>query len=178
MNIKITEEQFDEYKGYLDAYYTVGSHLHKTNNEYSDTDYIFILNDKIKLDDTKVYQYSDEDGDYLICSWKKFNDAQTDGSDVVLYEAFQGAGTKKIIKAYLGLAKRDLKEYEQTHMPKKLYHALRCLYTANSLIYSGMSEIRRNAKLAQRDITIFSVETIKNMINDTRKLFIATGKHD
>ena len=152
MNIKITKEQHDQlcklpYKEYL-----FGSQLHCIANKNSDFDYIRVISDDFYLSFTSLAKYLPN-----IHSWQSDLD---DNSQVVwmtkrqfYHNLFSGDGnmvadvvmlsgefenslflcrTYKIIKAYIGVAKRDLKLHGDSD--KKKFHALRSLYMAEKLM--------------------------------------------
>jgi hypothetical protein len=51
-----------------------------------------------------------------------------------LYDFRQEFKGYALLRSYLGLARRDLKQFSQSYDQKKLYHALRGLWTFNKII--------------------------------------------
>jgi predicted nucleotidyltransferase len=137
MNKIITKEQFHDLKP-IDSL-LVGSRLHSTNNKDSDTDVIWIVENNDFIDDNSTYQFTDSFGDYIICTQKRFIEVRVSGSDLVFFEAKPIPANYAIIRAYLGVAKRDWKEYLKIGKLKKKYHSIRCFIFANHLIYASHS---------------------------------------
>lgn len=156
MNVKINKSQFEYLNLYQIGKYLFGSQLHGIAKEGSDYDYVIVLNDILyKRFDTKAiylpnfhsYQYDceEENTQYVLMTETQFyrNLFSGDGNmiaDIVLlnenhpdYEnRMHLCRTYKVIKGYLGVAKRDLKMHGDNE--KKRFHALRSLYMASSLI--------------------------------------------
>lgn len=163
MNIKITEQEhlfLCENAKYIE--YTVGSDLWGTRTDESDTDILRIYrrwwddDDDVFLDifpNIHPFQYDGENTDYLWTEQKQFMRNITSGDSTLNAEAFIFAKefpadmdgdaldfvrTYKIIKNFLGVAKRDLKRYNPAHpsrdSDKRGFHAARGIYIAESLI--------------------------------------------
>ena len=117
----------------------IGSHLYGTNNENSDTDFLCIY----KTSDVELhsglpnfhqFQYKDVENniDWNYCSelqfWKNLQSGDaTINADIVLFtelynKKLEICRTYKTIKAYLGFAKRDLKDVKKdvNELPTKL----------------------------------------------------------
>lgn len=152
MNLKITREQHNyleqiyDYKEYL-----FGSQLHGIANKESDFDYIRVIEDDFYfefgtlakfLPNIHSFQFDSDDTQYVWMTETQFyhNLFSGDGNmvaDVVLLsgefnDSLFLCRTYKIIKAYIGVAKRDLKLHGNSD--KKKFHALRSMYMAESLI--------------------------------------------
>lgn len=180
MNVKITKEEFDKISQFLVDWYLVGSKLHKTDSANSDLDMVYVVSDETRLGNDKTYQYTENGNnqtDYLICTEQRFEKCRNDGSDIVLYEASPGPTNYKIIKAYLGLAKRDLKEYEKTKEPKKKYHALRCWRIARDLMGGIGPNLVSNALVAQDTFNEIPAEVLKEMIQVLRDYLIKGSRN-
>ena len=161
MNIYITKEEHEfllkhrnrsaEYRG-KNQEMVVGSHLYGTNTEDSDKDVIYFYNSDIfysmstcHLPKKEQFIYDDKENNQQILwmteyqFWKNLASGDsTINSDYVLfsgnlpeYQALNMCCTQKVIKAYLGFAKRDLKQWNRYN---KLFHAIRGLYIAESLL--------------------------------------------
>lgn len=158
MNIFITKEEHEILQLRTTDTLIIGSHLYKTNNENSDIDYLCIY----KPFETDIYsglpnihqfQYKDEGIDYIYTSeiqfWKNFYSGDsTINVDVILFNEKQPIKRRiercrsyKIIKAYIGFAKRDLKYAKEGN--HKLIHAKRSLYCAECLINNILPDLER-----------------------------------
>lgn len=154
MHVKITKEQHERLvnSNSLIKEYKYGSHLFDMANENSDIDLLRIYDPtkvfnevEFKLIDhlpnIHSFQYDDVDNNTQIVwitpdqFWK--GAASGDGIinlDIcIFYDLWdvEQLFTYNIIKAYLGIAKRDLKQF---HKAKKLFHAHKSLYIANCLM--------------------------------------------
>ncbi len=153
MNIHINKEEHEYLKPFVYSEQQIGSKLYGTNTENSDTDILCIYKWDDEFDirwghmlNNHQFQYKDTDNniDYIYTTYNQFIKNQQNGdstinSDVMLFtklisidKAMQFCRTHRVIKAYLGFAKRDIKQYKQA--PDKLIHAIRGLYMAQSLI--------------------------------------------
>ena len=176
MNIKITQEEH-EYL-YANSYIevVVGSHMYESNDCKSDLDILLIYDFKemfgkqswkIKsLPNIHQFQYTDSinNVDYLYCTLEQFWKNQRSGdstinSDIIMFsdeiisdkqEKINHCRTLKVIKAYLGFAERDIKQYYRgVH---KLRHAARGIYVAKMLMAGFLplhSEMKSPVKIIQ-----------------------------
>lgn len=131
MNIKITKSEHNRLLKHQVHEYIIGSHLYKTNDNNSDKDLVCIYDDFLlknaalhlnAFPNIHSFQYDDMDNNvqYIWMSSAQFWQNQRSGevtinSDIVMfYPAFKNAlalcQTYKVIRAYLGYAKRDLKQ--------------------------------------------------------------------
>jgi predicted nucleotidyltransferase len=159
MNIKITKEEFDFIKNNTDivSQSVVGSRLYGTAKEDSDTDILIVYKELFESDlyypNYHQLQYDDIDNNiqYLLCSERQFyknlfsGDA-TINADVILYgteetdeEKLNMLRTFNIIKAFIGFAKRDLKQIDKGK--NKLFHIERGLYCAKMLLDNKLPNI-------------------------------------
>ena len=153
MNIKITDESIVIALTLAAIDSTViGSQLYRTANENSDTDTLIVHVDKEKLFETQhQLQYVDSNGnDFMFTSLKKLISNILSGDQTISYEAafnFTGSlewlsefanqgmfDNYKIINAYLGFAKRDIKNFRKKKSEKKLFHIIRGVKTAERLL--------------------------------------------
>lgn len=158
MNIKIDKIHHDRLSEASYKEYVFGSRLFGTNDENSDYDYIRVY----KYDDVfnktdfhypniHSFQYDDKENNsqYIWMTERQFwyNLYSGDGtmmSDILLFSgefeeiALKMTRTYKIIRAYLGVAKRDLKKKNDS---KKLFHAERSLYIAMTLIDGNIPNV-------------------------------------
>ena len=155
MNIKITKEQHERLCKTWFKEYIFGSQLHGIATENSDEDYIrlYPFDDAFPsemfsmpyyLPNIHPFQYDDVDSNkqYVWMSEEQFwrNLWSGDGNmvaDVVLLsgkfsDPLHLCRTYKICKAYLGVAKRDLKLHGGVE--KKRFHAYRSLMMAEKLM--------------------------------------------
>lgn len=158
MNIKITKQQH-EYLCSLDYnQYLFGSQLHGIANENSDYDYVRVISDEFYnnfktvaryLPNIHSWQYDDKGIQYVWMTQTQFwhNLFSGDGnliSDIVLLsgefnDALSLCRTYKIIKGYIGVARRDLKLHGNSD--KKKFHALRSMYMAEKLMKSELPTV-------------------------------------
>ena len=142
MNIKFCDnELFLELKKQSFARFQFGSFLHGTMNKDSDIDYIYLykknecFNDLIEID--RCLHYKDPN-DHLFFEISDFVDKLKNGGSNVLFELIHHYKIKEDnnlnflyknkekfynynnIKAYLGMARRDIKEYKKTNINKKI----------------------------------------------------------
>lgn len=160
MNIKIDHDRFIELtQGKQFLRLMIGSRLFKTHKAGSDIDSLIIIKEQFD----GVFQYTDETlkTDFIVCSLETFKEKAIDGSDIVMFEALfndnlpdylKGVGrvNYRTIKAYLGLAERDLKEYMKHGEKDKLYHYLRCGLKANRLLLNDMVDFFATARAARQ----------------------------
>lgn len=164
MNEKINKNNFDKLIDFELNRYIFGSRLHRSHNENSDYDYVIILDDSLYdkfntkakyLPNIHSYQFDDTENNtqYVLMTETQFyrNFFSGDGNmlaDIVLLNKSHPdyknrlflTRTYKIIKAYLGVAKRDLRLHR--NIKKKRFHALRSLYMAEKLINNEYPCIR------------------------------------
>jgi len=156
MNLKITKKLHEELPELKFEEYVFGSHLHGISNENSDYDYVRVIGDGLYkhfeslakyLPNIHSWQYDDVENktQYVWMTQTQFyrNLFSGDGNmiaDIVLMsgkfpDPLFLCRTYKIIKGYLGVAKRDLKLHgHKTKSEKKIFHAMRSLYMAKCLM--------------------------------------------
>lgn len=168
MNIIISydEQQFLEQR--IIRRFKIGSHLYGTNTAQSDTDYLCIYEPSEEelhsgLPNFHQFQYKDIEHhtDWNYCSmlqfWKNlYSGDATINADIILFTDFQPnkleiCRTYKVIRAYLGFGKRDLKDAKRNN-PKKLIHAARSLYCAESLIDNVLPDVTEIQRLYKSPI--------------------------
>jgi len=155
MNIKINKEQHERLSEKHFAEYIFGSQLHGIASEDSDEDYIRLYDfedifplemDSIPfmLPNIHSFQYDDVENNkqYVYMTEEQFwrNLWSGDGNmiaDVVLLsehrlDSLHLCRTQKVIKGFIGVAKRDLKLHG--NVEKKRFHAYRSLMMAEKLM--------------------------------------------
>lgn len=181
MNIHINKEQFDELKKGTILSIKMGSALYGAQVASSDTDYLHIFAHNEKWENSFVwthhnFQYKEDNVDHVFVSLKNFVRNLVKGDSTINFECLfseemqnsselsflcdfkNDFNSYSVVRAYLGLVRRDLKIFSQSYECKKLYHAVRGLnaalkilnnsYTNNlSLdkeLFSFLMKIRRN----------------------------------
>lgn len=152
MNVKITQEQHDYLCSLGYEEYIFGSQLHGIATKESDYDYVRVISDSFYEGFTTLAKFlpnihswqfdGDDNTQYVWMTETQFwrNLFSGDGNmiaDIVLLSGrFDNplflCNTYKIAKAYIGVAKRDLKLHGNSD--KKKFHALRSLYMAETLM--------------------------------------------
>ena len=148
MNIKINKDQFNHLMTYSIEEYVFGSKLYGTDNENSDTDILVIYKCPIAwkkyintLPNFHMFQYDDCENNkqFIFTTEDQFVKNQQSGdaivnSELILFSPnnsdeykLERCRTYKVIKAFLGFAKRDANN-------KRYFHANRCLYIASQLL--------------------------------------------
>lgn len=158
MNIIINEEEHQYLQSITVNRFLVGSHLYGTTHPDSDTDYLCLYPTPEEelhsgLPNVHQFQYKDTGGmtDWNYCSELQFRKNLYSGesvihADIVLFTAYSNrklelCRTYKVIKAYIGFARRDLKEAVKGK-EKKLWHAARSLYCAGELLEGRLPQLR------------------------------------
>ncbi len=161
MNIIITKDEHFFLQNKVMSTNLIGSKLYGVNTESSDVDYLCIYNtfkDELMSGFPNIHQFQYKDVenniDYIYTSelqfWKNFYSGDsTINVDVILFgdnefkdeEKLKLCRTYKIIKAFIGFAKRDLKQIDEGN--HKLYHAIRSLYCAESLLNNQLPRIEQ-----------------------------------
>lgn len=190
MNIKITKEENEALKKHFLEMQIFGSHLFGVETEDSDEDYLCLYNPSsenwIALNaypSQHQFQYDDVENNkqYIwttpVQFWKNLNSGDsTINADVILFgnlpipEEFniiEVLRTYKIIKAYLGVAARDLKNHK---VKGKLFHAERSIYCARSLMNGVLPtiDVIQNIKINPRTVTELKdeVTNLRSLVND------------
>lgn len=153
MNIKLTKEEHERLCSSSFVEYVFGSKLHGIATEESDTDYIRVYEFNEVFGDESIgiflpnihsLQYDDNENNnqYVWMTTEQFyrNLLSGDGNMVAdvhllsgrFYRPMRYCRTQNVIKAYLGVAKRDLKMHG--YIEKKRFHAYRSLMMAEKLI--------------------------------------------
>ena len=160
MNIKISSELHDQLSAMEYKEYLYGSQLHGINNTTSDFDYIRVISNHfydsfqtlaIFLPNIHSWQFENEKKTQFVwMTEKQFYHSLFSGdgnmiADVVLLSGeFENVlflcRTYKIIKGYLGVAKRDLKMHGD--MDKKKFHAIRSMFMAEKLMNNEVPSVQ------------------------------------
>lgn len=201
MNIKITKEDHEFLMNIkVGKSYTIGSHLYGTVTENSDVDMLMFYDEErvdYMLKFTPFFhqfQYDDEVNNiqYIWTSHRIFKLNQLSGdstinSDVLMFSniaewngnklnVLGSVKTYKVLKAYLGRAKRDLKEI---HKKNKLFHILRGIHTVTCIIINNripikseiieLFNIANNAEYIDTRKIATDINTLKTIINNQLK---------
>lgn len=199
MNFKITKESNDELSKIFTKEYPFGSRLHGVATEESDYDYIRIIPEsfydrfttKAKyLPNIHSFQYEDieNNSQYVYLTETQFyrNLFSGDGNmiaDIVLLSGeFEDAmvlcRTYRIIKGFLGVAKRDLKLHG--NIEKKRFQSARCLYMARCLINNIQPKIEDIQMMKEhiipdvKDLSFIELE-LRNVLNAMYNNNLITG---
>lgn len=163
MNIHFTDKElFETLKKHSIVKVQIGSHLYGFNNEKSDIDYLYIHPRPVQMKDSYLWehhqlQYKEDGIDHIFTDLPTFIRNILTGDSTInfevlhelegtaldsLYDARYKFYSYNVIRAYLGLARRDMKDAEPKNGDKrgwnfkKLHHAIRGYCTA-SMIYEG-----------------------------------------
>jgi hypothetical protein len=158
MNIKINYEEFKLLNKLYYSEYLFGSQLHGIANKESDYDYVKVISDdfyknfktlSVYLPNIHNFQYDGEKEQHIFMTQSQFyrglfsGDGNNLADIVILSGKFENplflCRTYKIIKGFIGVAKRDLKLHG--NLDKKKFHALRSLYMAEKLIDNDLPTI-------------------------------------
>lgn len=185
MNIKIKIEEHERLCSSDYDEYLFGSRLFGTHTSKSDYDYLRVYKYEsvfntfdYYLPNIHSFQYDDKENNtqYLWMTKQQFwkNLYSGDGtmqSDVILFddkfndeEAIRLCRTYKIIRAYCGVAKRDLKLHSNR---KKVFHVERSLYIAQCLIDGELPRLENIKIFSQR---FGNVEELKRLEKKLRNI--------
>lgn len=158
MNIKITKEDHERLCNVHFAEHLFGSRLFGTNTEESDYDYIRVYSysdvfdkDYMWLPNIHSFQFDDDGVQYIWMTQEQFwlglsNGDGTMQADILLFGnvfdkdfALNMCSTYNVVKAYLGVARRDLKLHPKSD--KKRFHAHRSIYMAQELLKGRLPNI-------------------------------------
>jgi len=174
----------------------IGSKLYKLNNENSDTDYlnIYLENNNSFYWLNHQLQYKTDNEDHNFCELKIFIRNLLSGDTTINFELIQAGVFQgdleflndfkndlvnyNILKAYVGLAKRDLKRFTSEKNLKKLAHCFRGVVFAKQLIYEGKLTLNLDTyyfnyfknKISDREI-------FKNILNGDDSLKYVLKEH-
>jgi len=153
MNFKVDEYFAKQVFEETFKFYNVGSQIYGLHTKDSDTDIIIVSNSH-KLITGKKYQYTKDEFDYTIMNEETFNQKAKSGDDLVCFEAYYSTGGRdfdvaKVVRAYSGIAHRDLLQAQKLNSEKKLYHSIRCQFIAEELLQSNDINLSMCAKDAK-----------------------------
>lgn len=186
MNIKIDKIHHERLQENCIHQIVMGSQLYGTNTKDSDKDVLCIYkplehwNLLEELPNFHQFQYTEEGVDYIYCTEGQFWKNQRSGdstinSDIIMFsDVIVGnkhskllyCRTQKVVKAYIGFANRDIKQYGKINSDKKYFHILRGLYTASCLLDGKLpdkEEIKR-----QRTDKYLSIKELQDCQNELR----------
>lgn len=174
MNIIISQEEHINLLNYVKNEIVFGSKLYGLNNENSDTDIMMIYETPESWHQqlqfyvvNHQFQYKDRENniDYIFTSIEQFwrnliNGDSTINTDIFLFSdmfdydktlKLSLVRTYRIMKAYLGFAKRDFKKIAEGN--HKLIHGIRCLYMVETLIANELPTIEGLKKYIENNKT-------------------------
>lgn len=196
MNLHINKDKFDFLMSTkIVGKFVIGSHLYKTNDEYSDTDYLIIYypfkNQLLSaFTNHHQFQYKDTENniDYNFVDIITFVRNLIKGDSTINYELLYSEEFKQsklgflcnyieefrtytIIKAYLGFADRDLRLLKQRKNDKDrlagLFHAQRSYIMAQDIVDRNVNIDFKSLK----DIVDISWSREASQMRDTYKLY-------
>lgn len=199
MNIFITKEQSDFLRSKSVVSLVVGSQFYQLTTKESDTDILHIYPDfKDNLHSLvkshHQYQYTENNVDHLFVSLQTFVNNLLNGDSTINFESLYNYNiltsdlkflydsrnvfiNYNLLRAYLGLARRDLKDYNTSKSIKKVFHAYRCYLTAFGLMsgkdyYDILKEdivLNLDLKQLKNDNLIINVVELSHKIDSLRK---------
>jgi len=200
MNIHINDRNiFEELKRISVFNIEIGSKMYGTNNDESDTDilYIYIPSyDELNSISASYHQYQfKEDGiDHIFTDIYTFIKNSLNGDSTINFEVINNkklVGSElewlynnkgifrnyKILRAYLGRARKDLKQIssksEMKDMTKKLSHAIRGYNFANDILENKFS-----SEIDMRETGFGSTLKKARQITDTKELYRIAKEYD
>lgn len=157
MNIYISKEEKENLEEQKLLSVKVGSQLYNLNNKSSDEDILNIyaareedLHSLVNMH--HQFQYKGDNTDFLYCSLQLFIQNILSGDSTLNFESLYSEEFKNskelswlynmrgefinytMIKAYVGFARRDIKQYKKEKNHKKLFHALRGVKVAKAML--------------------------------------------
>ncbi|MCK9576288.1 MAG: nucleotidyltransferase domain-containing protein [Candidatus Pacearchaeota archaeon] len=173
MNIHFNDRDlFEKLKSATLAKVKVGSHMYGTNNENSDTDYLYIYatseNELFSAMQTHhQLQFKEDNIDYNFVSLHNFLKNCISGDSTINFEVIHSGElngtdldwlskykdsfiTYSIIRSYLGLARRDIKHYfkytDDYNKRKRLGHIVRGHIYAKEMLNESFDFAKANAE--------------------------------
>lgn len=168
----------------------VGSGMYGMKNENSDTDILFVYLDGLVnpnlFQTNHQLQYNENNTNYIFTSLQQFIRNILSGDNTINYEVLVSEKIKgrkyfdelyniinkyniNVIKSYLGLAKRDLKELKKNYSGKKMFHFIRGVEFAYSL--ANVENIFSILENKERLLKIKNSDEINDNIRETMALY-------
>lgn len=173
----------------------VGSEMYGLKNKNSDSDILVIYIDSIfnrgTLNSHHQLQYNDENNNvnYIFTTLEQFCLNIITGDSTINYEVLVQGKFKekfedlyyalnyyntKIIKSYLGMAKRDLKTIRKNYNPKTASHFIRGLHFAEAImnnehIFNLDLRFLKNIKTGECDLSSTNLSTYEYKMNNLRE---------
>lgn len=178
MNIHINKSQFEELKKGTLLTIKMGSSMYGCEIDTSDVDYIHIFAHNSHWENSFIwthhnFQYKEDKVDHIFVSLKDFVRNLIKGDSTINYECLFSKEMEKskelsflfdfrnyfnnysLVRAYLGLVKRDLKIFSQGYDSKKLYHSVRGLASAQMALNNNYSNnLSKNPELFKKIMNI------------------------
>ena len=179
MNIHIKDENlFNNLKDATIFKMKIGSHLYKTNNINSDTDYLYIYatskNELLSyINSHHQLQYKENNVDYIFVSLHNFMKNIINGDSPINFEVIQTDEfntsclswisdhktnfiTYTTIRSYLGICRRDIKQFHKLknkyERDKKLKHIIRGYLYAKNMFENNFDFYKCNSELINIEI--------------------------
>jgi len=180
MNIKIDNEAFTYLNHRVYEQYIFGSNMYGTVGEHSDTDVLCIYAPPsawLEINyypNNHMFQYDDveDNTQYIFTTIDQFWRNQTSGDSAINTEILlftdmiaeknklDYCRTYKVIKAFLGFAKRDMKD------KNKNFHVNRCLYIAEELINNRLPELIHIKTLKGNEVDKGKEKELREKLNN------------
>lgn len=197
MNIHFTDsELFDKLKEATITKIKVGSHMYGTNNENSDTDYLYIYatSQNELLSPIKTHhqlQYKNNNVDYNFVSLHTFITNVLNGDSTINFETIQSGQligtdleflyhlkdrfiTYTVIRSYLGLCRRDIKHFHKCktdyEKSKKLKHIIRGYIYARDMLHNQWNFELANIELKSIGIDITTNKQLRQYESEISNL--------
>lgn len=194
MNIHIDQVAFEELKTATILSIKMGSRMYNLENSSSDTDMLHIIATPTGWTNSLVWthhnlQYKENGVDHVFTTLQNFVRNILKGDSTINYECLYSKEIENsslaflsdmrlkfnnysLIRSYLGLVRRDLKNFSQGYDSKKLFHAVRGLWTANQIMKNTYSN-----DIKQVDLSIYTyLHELKNGIISDRRVLIEKVK--
>ena len=181
MNIHINKEEHEILQKKVIEQVLIGSQMYGIDTPNSDTDYLcwitsWYVEETIGCPSIHQFQYKDVENniDYVYTTELQFaknfmSGDSTINVDLVLFQAdiddeirLKMCRTYKIIKSYLGMARRDLKHLHKD--PSKRRHIVRGIYCAGELLDNKLPTIKGIQDVIKLDDNLSVDMTEKNYL--------------
>lgn len=194
MNIHVDKKTFLSLRQATLVSIKMGSSMYGLSNSESDVDFLHIIATPTGWNNSLVWthhnlQYKETGVDHVFTTLQNFIRNILKGDSTINYECLYSAEIKEsplnfiadyrlefknysLLRSYLGLVRRDLKLFSQSYDSKKLFHALRGLWTVKQVIKDSYSNDIKSV-----DLEFYNyLYSLKNKQITDRKILIAKMK--